>query len=207
MIEMLVSIAILMIIAAVVLTSHASFTNSLIVTNAAYDISLSLRQAESFGISSRGSGGAANAGYGLHFTNRAPASSYTFFTDTSPAASCSTPDCKPGDGLYTQGSDGLVSTYTINAGISIVKLCGYLGAASYCSGSGHAYVLDVVFTRPNTSAQISLKKDGSCVPGGSGGRCTPLSSGCILLSSPDGSSQRAISVSAVGQVSPAASCP
>ncbi|HVW82494.1 MAG TPA: prepilin-type N-terminal cleavage/methylation domain-containing protein [Candidatus Paceibacterota bacterium] len=208
LIEMLVSLAILTIIAVIVLTSHASFTNSLIVTNAAYDVALSLRQAESFGVSSRNSGAIANAGYGIDFST-ANLSSYVLFVDNHPnnCGPGSLPSCKPGNGVYNAGADGLVSTYTINAGIGVSKLCVYRGGSSYCSGGGsNLFALDIVFTRPNTAANIAFLKNAALYPGDQGPG-DPLTGACITLSTPDGTSQRGISVSSVGQVSPVASCP
>jgi prepilin-type N-terminal cleavage/methylation domain-containing protein len=205
LIEMLVSLAILMIIAVVVLTSHASFSNSLIVTNAAYDVALSLRQAESFGITSRGYGTAVNAGYGVHFFSSQP-SSYILFVDDSPnsCGSGSTPDCKVGQGSYDSGSDGIVSTYTINAGITVSRFCVYRGSVSYCTGGGsHTFALDIVFKRPNTEAELSYFKDGTLYPDSATSLNT---SACITLTAPAGGS-RAVAVSSVGQVSTVASCP
>ncbi|MGH7175638.1 MAG: pilus assembly FimT family protein, partial [Minisyncoccia bacterium] len=114
LIEMMVSLAIVTIIAGVVLTSHSSFSNSLIVSNTAYDVALSMREAQSYGIGVRGLGSTVNVGYGLDFSAATPLS-YRFFSDGYGGATCGAsapPNCKPGDGVYSANHDAVVSNYT-----------------------------------------------------------------------------------------------
>ena len=195
---MLVSLAILTILSAVLLSSHASFSNSIIITNAAYDVALSLRNAEGYGIGSRGYGAVVNTGYGLDFTPTTP-TSYRFFADTSPAAGSSAPDAKPGDGVYTAGQDALVTTYRIGDGITISDFCGLMNGNWKCASQGNSLTqMDIVFTRPNATPTIT---------GIIGASTHALSAACLTLSTPQGSS-RYVSVSLGGLVSAVAtSCP
>lgn len=148
LIELMVVLAIIGIISAVTLNSQGNFNKTLILANTAYDIALTLRSAETFGVGSRAVAGTniANAGYGVHFQT---GNIITLFADTSGGASCAGafPDCKPGDHVYTPGADNLVQTYTLGNGIYVKDLC----AGTTCGLSS----LDVVFARPNPDAFVN----------------------------------------------------
>jgi len=177
MIEMLVSLAILVLLATVILSSHTNFTNSIILSNTAYDVALSLHDAESYGIGSRGYGSIVNTGYGLHFSSATP-NSYIFFADTNPAAPPdSLPTSHPGDGIYTANSDQVVSTFTVGAGISIDNICGNPSSHIGICSSGGLSSLDIVFRRPNASPVITGITSGGSVN---------LIKACISLVAPGG---------------------
>lgn len=200
--ELLVVLAIMVTIMLIVFTSQGSFNKTFTLTNTAYDIALSLRNAETYGLGSRAVGGAVNAGYGLHFDN-ATTGSFLFFADTSPAAACATPDCRPGDSVYTAGADSLVQTYTLGNSITITDFCAYNGAwtCTYAHDgfSGGASSLDIIFARPNPEPLISVN--------GLYSASFPVTAACITLSAPQGAS-RHISVSSSGQITAnTASCP
>ncbi|OYV25754.1 MAG: hypothetical protein B7W98_03645, partial [Parcubacteria group bacterium 20-58-5] len=80
----------------IVLTNQNSFNKTVVLTNTAYDIALSIRSAESFGLEAKLAGTAPSTGYGIDFP-QTPTSSYTLFADTnSPDGSCHTlPDGGP----------------------------------------------------------------------------------------------------------------
>ncbi|MGH7175050.1 MAG: hypothetical protein ACREGR_01675, partial [Minisyncoccia bacterium] len=87
---------------------------------------------------------------------------------------------------------------TINNGISIVGFCGYSGGVKYCTSDASADQIDIVFTRPNTTALITALKNLSIVGNN-------LQSACIALASPAGN-RRYISVSLVGEIDLPSSC-
>jgi type II secretory pathway pseudopilin PulG len=156
--ELMVVLAIIIVITTVVLTSQSSFNKTLLLANTAYDIALTLRFTESLGISSLAVGSIANAGRGAHF-NKATKGSYVTFADTQPdAASCgTTPNCKPGDYIYTSGQDTLVQTYTLGNGMKITDFCAHAGndmSTGWLCASGTLTTLDIVFARPNLDAFI-----------------------------------------------------
>jgi prepilin-type N-terminal cleavage/methylation domain-containing protein len=201
LIELLVVFAIIVSIMGVVFTSQGSFNKTFTLTNTAYDVALSLRGAQTYGLGSRAVGTTVNAGYGLHFESSTPAS-FSFFADTSPVASCSTPDCKPGNYVYTAGSDALVRTYTLGNGITLTDFCAYTSswtcATAHGGYAGGLSSLDVVFARPNPDPFMSVN--------GSYSQVLPATAACLTLSSSLGS--RYVSVSSAGQISAsAASCP
>jgi prepilin-type N-terminal cleavage/methylation domain-containing protein len=201
LIELLVVLAIMITITAIVLSSQSSFNKTLILANTAYDIGLTMRSAESFGLGSRALGGTANAGYGVHFQS-GTLGSFILFADTSPAPSCTTPDCKPGDLVYSSGSDTLVQTYTFGNGITISNFCAYSVGGGLCKNQSGSYSgglssLDIVFARPNPDTSITA--NGSSYTGA-----------CVAITSPQSSPgvSRYVSISVSGEISAnATSCP
>jgi hypothetical protein len=180
----------------IVISSQGAFNKTLILSNAGYDIALTLRDTESYGLGSRASGTVANAGYGVQLRNSLP-SSFILFADTYPSASCSTPDCKPGDGIYTSGYDTLVQTYTLGNSVTISNFCAFTNTGGSCENASGSYnggltTLDIVFARPNPNVLINA------------GAATAA---CIAITSPQGGS-RFISVASSGEITAnAVSCP
>jgi len=214
LIELMVVFAIITVITSVVFTNQSTFNKTLILSNTAYDIALTLRSTQTYGLSSRAAGSAANVGYGIHLSNTVH-NSFLVFADTAPtgspgtlfcsvASSAGAPDCKPGDGIYTSGgadSDVLssVQTYNLNNGIKVSDFCAYpsVGSGS-CAVAGGLTALDIVFSRPNPNAIIR---------GSNGGSYTAYSSACITVSS-QSNTNRYISIAASGQiVANAPQCP
>ena len=202
---MLVVIAIITIITLIVITSQGNFNKSLILSNAAYDVALAIRSAESYGLGGRLTTTLANnAGYGLHFT--AGTNTFIFFADNYPAASgsvchptpptgASSPEAKIGDCIYTAGSDSLVLTNKLNNAITISKICADNNGTWTCSPSLTS--LDITYVRPIPSPFISA----------SGAYAASISAACIELKSQQGTI-RDISINSTGEINGnAASCP
>jgi hypothetical protein len=201
---MVVVLAIISIITTVALLGQSSFNRSLILTDTAYTVAFSIREAQSLGISSRIAGGTQNAGYGVHFTNGAMAS-YKLFADTLPGASgniqdigeCpghtvgSGPEAKPGNCIHTDESE-TVRTYSLNNGFTIKSFCGTAASNGATLCNGYFDALDIMYLRPNTQSIITGVRNGAR---------TPLSGATVRVQSPDGASERCVVVSKVGQVS------
>jgi prepilin-type N-terminal cleavage/methylation domain-containing protein len=191
LVELLVVLAIITTLSGIVLSSQSTFNKTLVLSNTAYDIALTLRSAETYGLSSRASGSTANAGYGAHFQIATPGS-FVFFADTSPAVSCETPDCKPGDHFYS-GADTLVQTYVLGNNIKISDFCAQNVSWS-CASTGALSSLDIVFARPNPEAYIT-----------SGG--SSYTKACLVIWSPQGDTEKYVSINSSGQIiANAASC-
>lgn len=203
--EMIVVLAIIVIITTIALLGQSSFNRSMVLTDTAYTIAFSVREAQSLGISSRAFAGTQDAGYGLHFANGAP-TTYKLFADTYPIAPGDTqytaicpghpnvpatnPEAKPGDCIQTLESE-VVRTYSLNNGFRISGFCGrQSNDVQLCNGALDA--LNIVYLRPNTQSVIT---------GVNGNIRTALEDATIRVSSPDGTSERCIYVSKVGQVS------
>jgi type II secretory pathway pseudopilin PulG len=210
LIELMVAFAIIIVISAVVLTNQSSFNKTLILANTAYDIALTLRAAETYGIGSRAAGVSANAGYGLNF-QKAKSDSFTLFADAYPAPStlsvchptndASAPDARPGNCVYESSQGEKVLDYVLGNGITVSDFCAYaLGnwSCAYAQG-GALSSLDIVFARPNPDPFISTN--------GSYSADFPATAACIAITSPHGGAHF-ISIAASGQIiATAASCP
>ncbi|HEY4522806.1 MAG TPA: hypothetical protein VJK73_00325 [Candidatus Paceibacterota bacterium] len=205
---MLIVLAIIGIITIIVITSQGAFNKSLLLGNAAYDLALAIRSTESYGLGSRVSTAlASNTGYGLSFTAGPSVSTFTLFADSYPgvvAANChgrpvtgvTSPDAKVGDCVYTAlaRQDQLITTYTLNNGITISKICAFSGTWT-CTPTLSR--LDIVFARPDPTPFMSVN----------GAYSAANSRACIMLVSPQGG-QRFIAINATGQIDAAATtCP
>lgn len=194
--ELLVVVAIITIIMAIVLTGQGMFNKTLLLETTAYDVTLALRDAETYGIGSRAAGTVTNAGYGIHFT---PGDSFTLFADTYPTLSTchpntGLPNAEPGNCVYDANNGETVHTYTLGNGITVSSLCVFNGSWS-CSGTSS---LDIVFSRPNPVAFISKN-----------GLYSSLNTqACLTLASPQGTTRYLSIVAATGEITAdAPSCP
>lgn len=170
LIELLVVLGIIGVITVTVITSQNSFNKSITLVNTAYDIALTLRSAQTYGLGSRAAGGVVNTPYGLHF-DTSNNKSFILFADTSPGggnvtgANCAatdvgTPNCQPGDYVYTSGVDAApIQTYAIGNGLYIQDFCAYALGAWTCKSGGSLTSLDIAFGRPDPDPNIS--KNGS----------------------------------------------
>ena len=226
LVEMVVVLMIIVLVTTIAITGQNTFNRSLILTDTAYTIAFSLREAQALGLSSRFAGtntlGANiyNAGYGIRFSTLTP-TSYVLYADTYPAEPGSqqggdcpghtepstSPDAHPGNCLYDPSATSpaeLIRTYTLNQGYTIYKFCGREDGGSnglLCSDEDFE-TMHLTFMRPSTdSAMFGL-------PAG-GGAPIPLSDATIYLRAPgatDSAGERCILVSKVGQIA-VDSCP
>ena len=224
LVEMVVVLAIIVIITTIALLGQSSFNRSLVLTDISYTIAFSIREAQSYGISSRRAGSTSNAGYGVHFTSASP-SAYTLFSDTVPVrpgdvsnpstcpghpnVSSANPESKPGNCIQDTSAETMRS-YALNNGFRIKSFCGtrVSNGQEVCSDSG-IVALDILYMRPNTQSIIT-GITSSAVPPSLASR-VPLSSATIRVASPDGVAERCVLVTKVGHVSVAqkgdAGCP
>lgn len=211
LVELLVVLAIIAIVTAVTLAGQSAFNKTLILANTTYDIALTLRSAETYGLGSRALGSTANTGYGVEFLTSVPAS-FTFFRDIYPSASdprhChptpaggpSAPDAQPGNCVYdgTSRSEN-ISTYTLGNGITVSNFCAFKSGVWLCTNKGMLSALDIVFARPDPNPFMSVDGVYSAL--------FPVTAACLALTSPQGGS-RFLSVAASGEITAdAASCP
>jgi hypothetical protein len=201
---MMVVLAIIVIVTVIALMGQDSFNRSILLTDTAYTIAFSVREAQGLGLSSRVTGGGvANAGYGIYLSSATP-NAYIFFSDTIPSApgndlggACpghtqtSGPDVHPGNCLYDSGE--LIRTYTLNRGYQIYRFCGTTnsGNTTECSGTDFDSMY-ITFMRPSTDSVI-FSRNGGDAP-------ELLTSAKIYLRSPNGNAERCILVSKVGQI-------
>lgn len=211
---MVVVLAIIVIITTIALLGQSSFNRSLVLTDISYTIAFSIREAQSYGISSRRAGSTTNAGYGVHFSSGSP-NAYTLFSDVDPARpgdvsnptvcpghpnlSSTNPESKPGNCIQDTATE-TVRSYALNNGFRIKSFCGARASngQQVCSDSG-IVALDILYMRPNTQSVITGITSSSIPP--------PLASrialtdATIRITSPDGIAERCVLVTKVGHVS------
>ncbi len=210
LVELMMVLGIISIISIVVIINQNSFNKTIILANTAYDVALSLRSAQTYGLTSRVAGTSVNTGYGLNF-QKARQNSFTFFADTYPAPSTlsvchftndpSGPDARPGNCTYESAQGEKVVDYALGNGITISDFCANPGGSwscAYANGGGLSS-LDIVFARPNPDPFISVNGTYSDV--------SPATGACIAVTSPQGGAHF-VSIAASGQISAnATSCP
>lgn len=179
LIELITVVGIITIITSVVLVNNNRYGGSVLLQNLAYDIALSIRQAQVYGISVRGSGASNfNAGYGMHFAT-SDIFHYELFADLA------------GTGIYdpnfSPSENVPPSPYAIGRGYYIAKLCAPAGTdASSCTS---VQQLDTLYKRPEPDAAIRINGNPSL-----------QDSGRIVVESPRGDIL-SIVVDATGQIS------
>lgn len=180
LIELLICISIFVIITAVAVWNNSQFNSSILLTDLGYEIGLSVRQAQVYGITVKAPSSCVtgnptcsfNSGYGVHFDITSPAQ-YILFEDKGP-----TPDH-----IYESGE--LLENYAIGRGYTVKKLC--IGV----SGVYHSVnQLDVSFVRPEPEAWVS----------GNGGAAS-LAEADIYVQDPKDVADRLIQIEPTGQIS------
>ncbi len=142
LIEMITVLGIFMVMTSIVLFNYNRFTNDTILTNMAYEVALSVREAQIYGVSVRKPSGDTsaefNSPYGIHFIDVADGTpSYFLFADTNDnGVYDGGPTCTPGGGEC-------VIPYATQKDIRIVSVLTKAGGG--CTEGD----LSIVFRRPN----------------------------------------------------------
>jgi len=209
LVELIVVLVIIIIITTITITSQTKYNRSLILTNTTYTVALSIREAQSLGLSSRNFGGIQNAGYGINFLNTQK-TQYRIFADIEdtpsfsacPTGTVDTPEAKPGNCLYDTDTE-ILTTYNLNKGFQIHDFCGLQTSnnARVCGSVAPWTSMNITFLRPNTEAIMSME-NSSGVP-------VSLKCAVIWIAPPSGAGDnlKCIVVSQVGQVSVPQACP
>ena len=183
--ELIVVTGILVLITGVMLANNARFGGAILLENLAYDVALSVRKAQVYGIAVRRFGqNEFGAGYGMHFSINSP-TVYVLFADTYPSAT--------GDGIYQSNQNELVESVTMQRGFHTADIC-VTAPGSNTETCGISR-LDLMFQRPEPDAFISAN--------GISGVANPASlyeRGRLILESPRGDRSSVI-VESTGQIS------
>ncbi|MFZ2038374.1 MAG: type II secretion system protein [Minisyncoccia bacterium] len=185
LIELLVTLSIFVIVGSVILFSQSQFNGSILLSNLSYDLALTIRQAQTFGVGGKSFGfdDTQKPRYGVHL-DTTNSKSIVFFADLD------------GGGTYDVGicpkstiDDNLecLETYNIKKGNSIKKICEYQGENTSCTDSYSS--VDITFERPDPDAVIYVEKtkaDFSAVE--------------IVIGDDSDSQTRSVVVTSVGQI-------
>jgi hypothetical protein len=169
----LVVTGILVVLTTVVLANNNRFGGAIILRNLAYDMALSVREAQTYGISVRKFGASDFAvGYGVHIRLANP-TSYVMFADTNE------------NGFYT-GEEELVRAMTISRGYRIADVC--VTPATSATETCGIQKIDILFLRPEPDARIRINDTA-----------TLYQNARVILESPRGD-RTSVIVEATGQI-------
>ncbi|MEK9182225.1 MAG: prepilin-type N-terminal cleavage/methylation domain-containing protein [Patescibacteria group bacterium] len=181
LVELLVTLSLFVVITTIVLFSQSKFNGSILLTNLAYDIAITIRQAQTFGVNVReASGGSFKHAYGVHF-NKDNTTEFILFADIDD-------NYKYDGGSDCAESSECVNKYNIKRGNKISKICVTFGGADYCSDLSALSKLDITFLRPDPDAIIK------------GDNYSDAAEAKITILSADGNT-RNIVVNSTGQIS------
>jgi prepilin-type N-terminal cleavage/methylation domain-containing protein len=188
LVEMLVSISIFAIITAVVLIRNNEFNSGILFSNLVYEIALSIREMQTYGITVRASDTGTSQfqfqnGYGVYFNKISFPNSFLQFTDIRPSSGIDP------SGMYESSpTDEKLFKFNLKPGNSIDKLCNM--------SSGSCVTVDdlsITYMRPEPNAKITY----------SGNSGSPLTRVGIIIKSPGTTDAvyKCILVTSVGQIS------
>jgi prepilin-type N-terminal cleavage/methylation domain-containing protein len=186
LVEMLVSISIFAIITAVVLIRNNEFNSGILFSNLVYEIALSIREMQTYGITVRASDTGTfqfQNGYGVYFNKISFPNSFLQFTDIRPLSGIDP------SGMYESlPTDEKLFKFNLKPGNLIYKLCDM--STNSCS---HVSDLSITYMRPEPNAKIVT----------SGNPGSPLTKASIIIKSPGDTDAvyKCIFVTSVGQIS------
>ncbi len=149
LIEMLVVVGVIVVVTSVVLANNSRFGGTVLLQNLAYDIALSSRETQIYGVSVTRFQTSFTASFGIHFDVSTPASSkvYTVFAD----AAATGADNGHYDCVAPGTSDcEIVQATNITRGYYISEVCITGSGAEDCTNK----VLDVIYKHPEPDAYI-----------------------------------------------------
>ena len=176
LLELMVVIGIMGIIASVSLFNYSSFNSELALTNLAYEIALTVREAQIFGgsvkVSGTGSGGSFDLAYGVYFDKSLP-NQFISFIDRNENMK------------YDAGEE--TSKHSLSRGNTIAEIC-RIKQSDNLNQCGENFA-HVTFLRPSLDARIELNNQNP-----------PFKGVVVTLKAPDGKT-RAIGIQKTGQIS------
>ena len=165
--------ALMVLLTSIILANNNQFGGALTLRILAYQVALSVREAQTYGISVKKFGdNSFQGGFGVHFDRNSP-SSYVLFGDGISK-----------NGVYDQGE--LVESVTLSRNFAISDLC----AASGSLGTETCGIntVDILFKRPEPDAQILINSEG-----------IPFERARVIIMSPRGD-RLSVVVGATGQI-------
>lgn len=196
LVELLVSISIFVFMTALVMSRYGTFSQQTTLSNLAYDVALTIRQAQSYGLSVRGTDWSNDSSdfssyYGVYFS---PVSNNNFTLFSKLSSQSNTYDSSD------PSSGTVVSNYVLKQGATILSLCVLASSSQDCNsssnpfyGTGVDYRLTISFKRPDPNAVICISTPA--------GPCVLYNVAKITVRSADGSDTRSITISKAGQIS------
>lgn len=149
-IELIVSAGIISIIMAVVMFNTRNFNDSIALKTSAQNVTLLLRQAQTYGTSVRetGSGtGTFTSGYGVIFDQNNSSSVFLFADNNANNQFDGSTLCP--------GNDECQEAVPLRNGVTVTDICGSTGGSLICFGSSMRSMI-ISYLRPNSDARITF---------------------------------------------------
>lgn len=193
LVEMMVVISIFAIFSTIVLVKYNQFNNGILLTDLAYEVALTIRQAQVYGVATRqttpqgGSLSGYDVAYGARFEKDINNEFY-FYVD----AGTKNNQC---DGSSCSSSAERIETLTLRSNYRIANFCAQLASngQTECMNSGpepsRISTLDITFLRPNPTAIIKTNHSGYTYKAAS-----------TTITTADGLNSRTVTVQQTGQI-------
>jgi prepilin-type N-terminal cleavage/methylation domain-containing protein len=191
LIELIVVLAIFAIITGIALADQGNLNSNILVSNLAYEIGLSIRQAQSYGVGVRAvsTTGGFDGAYGVSFDVSKP-NRIILFNDLN------------GDNLYEDGEEDSELQVVNQQGNKIVATCVELDPGQKCTKDTGVGLLTITFKRPNPEAvftRASVDSDGNIIDGTMVNNATGPA--YIVVNTASGNNCRVVTIQSTGQVS------
>ena len=173
--EVLITAAIIGIITAVIVVRYSAFNNAVLLKGQAYEMALDIREAQTFALSVRGSGGEFREDFGLYFDVAAP-DRYILFRDSNDA-----------EGAYYDQGEQVGVPYFIDSRFELLGIC-----VNSCTDTVDD--ISVTFKRPDFDAVFAS------VDGDSQGIGTISDARIQIANALDTTIVREVEVSPTGQI-------
>jgi Tfp pilus assembly protein FimT len=191
-VELLVTIAIVVLVTGLIMIQYSAFNNSVLLKNQAYLTAFDIREAQTLAVSVKGQGGQFREEYGIHFTvdGQSP-DSYILFQDND-----SNGEYYP---VRYDAGEEVGTPYMVDPRFVIVNLCATNGSGRTCYADDPATSNETVdatlrsittsFRRPNFDAAFYSPSKSN------------ITSIEIKLGTPNGDIERTVLVYQTGQIS------
>lgn len=199
--EMLMVLAIFTIITSIVIFNYGEFNSKTIMSNMAYEVALSIRQAQVYSLGVRGQANLDNFNtqYGIHMNTGIDKKSFVFFVDKDESGN---PDglCDAGisaNCLACSGGTECLEKINLTRDVTIARICTSSGVTNpidettgYCVDDTEAEYsnLTLLFKRPNPDSIVRLGNDV----------ISDVTTGIVLKT--NYGNQRAVIISPTGQI-------
>jgi prepilin-type N-terminal cleavage/methylation domain-containing protein len=144
LVELIVTVGIFVFMTALVVAKYGSFNDGTLLTSMAYDVALTLRSAQSYGLNvqSYNSQNLFNYPYGIHFSSAVGSNNQMIlFADVN------------GNNIYDLADNPPITTYTLARGGDVKSVCVGTGPGALCT-SPSSGIIDITFKRPDPNAII-----------------------------------------------------
>lgn len=194
LVELMVVLVIFVALTGVVMSSQSRFDGTILLNNLAYDIALSVRQAQNYGVnvkeSSLNNSSSTFSGYGVVF-DTSDNKHYILFADVIGNNGNGNNYFDSTDFFCSKSDPECIEKYALTRGSYIKSLC-VANKEEYCTGTENlTNRLTVTFKRPNPDAHITK--------GVTGNMLSEQSFAKIVISSAGGQT-KSIIVTALGQI-------